>query len=95
METCGHCDKPIENEEAHWDYIWVSGSTYFLPAHMECTPNEFRPDEHKVCDVCGITGKDEHGDYSGLFVYGKVQHPSHIDWDDVRKTRATMAQDNH
>jgi hypothetical protein len=92
--ACAHCDKPIQNEEPYWDWVMVNaGMADFLPAHMECTPNEHRPDEHKVCDVCGITGKDERGEYAGLFVYGQVQHPSHVDWDAVRKTLDAMMED--
>jgi hypothetical protein len=47
--------------------------------------NHSLPDEEKVCETCGETGKDSLGKYPGLYQYNKVQHPVHIDWDDVRK----------
>jgi hypothetical protein len=47
--------------------------------------NRFLPDEEKVCEVCLTTGKDATGHYAGEYIQGTVQHPIHIDWDDVRK----------
>lgn len=47
--------------------------------------NQWLPDEEKVCETCGKTGKDSTGHYPGLYQAPKIQHPEHIDWDDVRK----------
>lgn len=53
---------------------------------MEIPANNWKlPVEQRVCETCGKTGKDSTGKYPGLFVHNKVQHPEHIDWDDVRK----------
>ena len=37
-----------------------------------------------VCETCGKTGKDSTGGYPSRY-QGKVQHPEHVDWDDVDK----------
>ena len=47
--------------------------------------NRWLPDEEKVCEVCGKTGKDSTGNYAGEYIQNTIQHPEHIDWDDVRK----------
>lgn len=54
--------------------------------------NFWLPEEERVCETCGQTGKDENGNYSGFFDY-KTQHPIHVDWDAVRKTLDSMMED--
>ena len=47
--------------------------------------NRDLPKEEQVCETCGKTGKDSTGKYPALYQYNRLQHPEHIDWDDVRK----------
>jgi hypothetical protein len=95
MTECKVCEKPIQGE-VFYSYVEVSTPNYYanqpphisweyVPTHIDCMENDQRPDEYKVCDVCGITGKDADGKYAGAFIQGTIQHPAHIDWDDVRK----------
>jgi hypothetical protein len=88
MDVCAWCEEPIA-EEPYWNWVFYQGMTEprFLPAHMECTPNSERPKEFMVCDVCGIQGADDKGEFCGEWDF-KIQHPSHVDWDAVQDLNA-------
>lgn len=47
--------------------------------------NRDLPEEERVCESCRMTGKDEEGKYPSNFVYGNIQHPTCVDWDNVGK----------
>lgn len=86
--VCVVCDQQIDGEP-FWDhYLRDNRHPEFGAFHMDCVDNDRKPDNLKVCDVCGLTGKDMTGNYPGLYVQGKVQHQIHIDPDDYRKIRA-------
>ena len=94
MAGCWKCEQPIEGE-VHEIYTMVKPpSTYsqfadfkYKPRHIECMENEDRPDESRVCDSCGKTGKDTQNQYPANFAGGYIQHADCVDWDDVRKYR--------
>lgn len=91
---CPRCSLAVDetNDNHIWDELEPKVWRMFV-YHVDCLDNHEKPEEFQTCDVCGIVGKDANGDYSGQFVQGKIQHPSHVDWSDVRKTRATMMED--
>ena len=91
---CPRCSAPVDevNDKHIWDEL-EDGFRQFHIYHVDCLYNYEKPVEFQVCDVCGITGKDENGDFSGQFVQGKILHPSHVDWDAIRKTLDSMMED--
>jgi hypothetical protein len=92
--TCPRCDGEVNptTDNHVWDELEEDSRRFYI-YHVDCLDNAEKPVEFQVCDVCGIVGKDGTGTFSGAFVQGKIQHPSHVDWDSIRKTLDSMMED--
>lgn len=78
QETCLTCNLPVDldGEVRNDDGDWF---------HPECLANRARREEDRDCESCGKSGKDEAGRYPSNFDGIRIQHPTCVDWDDVRK----------
>lgn len=86
MKTCYECAQPIAGEVIIGK-VW-NDELYELmrePFHLDCLDNDKRPDEYRVCETCGLTGKDTQGRYPSPFDQPFIQHADCVDWDNIRK----------
>lgn len=95
---CGECKQVIDikNQEHVWDtYIeiyetrWGKRSANIFGAfHIACVDNIHLPEHLRICEVCDKQGVDAEGKYPGLYRGYVAEHPSCVDWRDVKKNRA-------
>jgi hypothetical protein len=70
------CDDCWEVFEATW---YTDGTRAICEDCHDSLP------ENKVCSTCKKTGKDASGNYPSNYTSIHTQHPTCVDWDDVRK----------
>lgn len=95
---CAECGQEVDTktQEHVWDsYIeiyetrWGKRSANVFGAfHAACLDNIHLPEHMRVCNVCHKQGKDISGNYPGLYRNHVAEHPTCVDWQDIKKNRA-------
>ena len=93
MSVCFICNEPTHLEDSARVYVEIKPVTMFDQygemdyrfLHYDCMSNNDKPEFLKVCDTCGLTGKDARGSYPDLYDQPFIQHPECVDWESKRK----------
>lgn len=96
--VCPECGEQVDTKTQ--DHVWDSylevyesrwGDRYtnaFGVFHTACLSNIHLPEHLRVCDVCHKQGADVSGKYPGLYRGYVAEHPTCVDWQDMKKNRA-------
>lgn len=102
---CAECKQVVDTktQEHVWDaYVEVYSDRWgsrnlnaFGAFHLDCLDNIHKPEHLRVCDACGIQGKDATGGYPGVFRRGFIEHAECVDFGDEQHLQEVMRENRY